>query len=611
MQQVPFSRSPKLPPVGTVSYATSVPFRWMDGIDVRMGARRADTRSVAGLFSPRQQRAMDKDTAGMAGSIQPIHPSMPSHTTIRRKAAWNVHRLQLLLLLLLLLELSARYLGTIGKVPRTGRQHCAQAGDVDLRASGGPAATGRLGCSARRRQQHLRPPSHPPPLRQPDSGLRWAGRARSTSIAESERARGRASGGTDGGALRRANSWGSSSTRTCLRVQNATHQTRLETHAVSVSRNETGARPSSLSALAPPSPNLAKLFITCVLPRSPSFVRTSHRTTTTTTTTTFHDLCSAGFLNWSTPDCSIHPIPRPFLPPSSLSLVPCPSPAETEASARPPCRTASRARTRITRPPRRSRSRGTSRPTAMARYAAPSAVARAIARNGTAPRKLCNDLTRGFPLLLQANPYAQDQYEMQDYGNQDQYGNQYGHPYGGTQSTQQQQQPQQGAAVLSQAEFLERVTTLRNNIRGLTADIDTISSLHQRTLSSTDGNARAQLNNFVEQTRSRNQAITEEIKALELDVKKTKGPDNTKKPQFESLRTYFKSELDKYHSVERDFEHRYREQIARQYRIVNPDATEDEVQEAAQADWGNEGVFQTAVRAFIPSAAIFPVFVPS
>ncbi|KAJ6440537.1 t-SNARE protein [Purpureocillium lavendulum] len=192
----------------------------------------------------------------------------------------------------------------------------------------------------------------------------------------------------------------------------------------------------------------------------------------------------------------------------------------------------------------------------------------------------------------QANPYAQDQYEMQDYGNQ--YSTRYEQQQP-QQPPQQQQAPQQ-SAVLSQADFLDRVTTLRNNIRGLTTDIDTIGQLHQRTLSSTDGNARQQLTNYVEQTRSRNQAITEEIKSLELDVKKTHGPDlNTKKPQFESLRTFFKSELDKYHSVERDFEHRYRDQIARQYRIVNPDATEDEVQEAAQADWGNEGVFQTAM----------------
>lgn len=47
---------------------------------------------------------------------------------------------------------------------------------------------------------------------------------------------------------------------------------------------------------------------------------------------------------------------------------------------------------------------------------------------------------------------------------------------------------------------------------------------------------------------------------------------------------------------EANYEKRYREQIARQYRIVNPDATDAEVHEASQADWGNEGVFQTALK---------------
>ncbi len=186
---------------------------------------------------------------------------------------------------------------------------------------------------------------------------------------------------------------------------------------------------------------------------------------------------------------------------------------------------------------------------------------------------------------------------MQDYGNQDQYGNQYGHPYGGTQSAQQPQQSQQSRRpVMSQSEFLDRVKSLRDDIRGLTSDIDTIGQLHQRTLSSTDPNSRQQLDRFVAETQSRNTVITDEIKRLERDVNSTEGPErNTKKPQFDSLKTFFKSELDKYHSIERDYEQKYREQIARQYRIVNPDATEQEVQEASQADWGNEGVFQTAV----------------
>ena len=152
------------------------------------------------------------------------------------------------------------------------------------------------------------------------------------------------------------------------------------------------------------------------------------------------------------------------------------------------------------------------------------------------------------------------------------------------------------AQALSQQEFLNRVQDLRNDIKSLTNDIDYIGQLHQRTLSSTDGQANQQLEQYVSQTQIRNTAIKDGIKGLERDLAKTTDSSrNTKNTQLQSLRTFFKSELDKYQSIERDYQHRYREQIARQYRIVNPDATEQEVQEASEANWGDEGVFQAAV----------------
>ncbi|KAH7011800.1 t-SNARE [Ilyonectria destructans] len=190
----------------------------------------------------------------------------------------------------------------------------------------------------------------------------------------------------------------------------------------------------------------------------------------------------------------------------------------------------------------------------------------------------------GYGGYGQANPYAQDQqdqqgqnqYEMQDYN--------------------QQQQPP-SSATLSQNDFLNRVQGLRNDIKALTTDIDYIGQLHQRALGSTDGAVKEQLEQYVAQTQIRNTAIKDGIKGLERDLAKTTDSTrNTKNTQLQSLKTFFKSELDKYQSIERDYRQRYRDQIARQYRIVKPDASEEEVQEASEADWGNEGVFQTALR---------------
>ncbi|KYK58330.1 ssoi [Drechmeria coniospora] len=182
----------------------------------------------------------------------------------------------------------------------------------------------------------------------------------------------------------------------------------------------------------------------------------------------------------------------------------------------------------------------------------------------------------------QAYAHGQNQqYEMQDYGN----------PY-------QQQQPQQ-RPTLSQQDFLARVGELRNDIKSLTNQIEHIGQLHQRALSGTDGRAKQELDGVVADTQMRNEGIKNGIKSLDRDLANTSTSDgsrNTKKTQLQSLRTFFKSELDKYQSIERDYQHKYREQIARQYRIVNPEATEEEVHQATEADWGNEGVFQTALR---------------
>ncbi|KJZ78636.1 hypothetical protein HIM_02027 [Hirsutella minnesotensis 3608] len=184
------------------------------------------------------------------------------------------------------------------------------------------------------------------------------------------------------------------------------------------------------------------------------------------------------------------------------------------------------------------------------------------------------DTSQGYG---QTNPYAQEQYEMQEQAD----------PYG--------QQAQ--SATLTMDAFLDRVQKLRDEIRSLTNDVDYIGQLHQRALSSTDGQAKNQLEQYITQTQVRNTAIKDGIKGLERDLGRTSDSSrNTKNTQLQSLKTFFKSELDKYQSIERDYQHKYREQIARQYRIVNPEATDEEVREAAEADWGNEGVFQTALR---------------
>jgi len=159
--------------------------------------------------------------------------------------------------------------------------------------------------------------------------------------------------------------------------------------------------------------------------------------------------------------------------------------------------------------------------------------------------------------------------------------------------------PPPSSTVLTQQDFLARVDYAKSEIRALTSNIQEIASLHQRALSSPDNNSSAQLENLVTQTQLKNTQIRDQIKYLEADAAKTQdGTKNVKVRQAKQLKSDFEKSLKEYQQEEVAYRQRYRDQIARQFRIVNPEATEAEVQEASELDWGSEGVFQTAVGTF-------------
>ncbi|KAF1359622.1 t-SNARE [Lizonia empirigonia] len=164
---------------------------------------------------------------------------------------------------------------------------------------------------------------------------------------------------------------------------------------------------------------------------------------------------------------------------------------------------------------------------------------------------------------------------------------------------QQGQQPygleQPGTKPLSQQDFLQRIDGTKTRIAQLTQDIGAISNIHQRMLSSPDNRSSAELESIVSQTQIRNTQIKDEIKFLERDAARD-STNSFKRTQVESLKRTFKSQLEDFQREEADYSKRYREAIARQYRVINPEATDAEVQEAANADWGDEGIFTQALK---------------
>jgi syntaxin 1B/2/3 len=154
--------------------------------------------------------------------------------------------------------------------------------------------------------------------------------------------------------------------------------------------------------------------------------------------------------------------------------------------------------------------------------------------------------------------------------------------------------PVHQATPISRDDYLQRIEGAKSRIGQLASNITEIASIHQRMLGSPDNRSSAQLEAVVANTQTLNTGIKDEIKFLEREA--AREPSNPfKRTQVEALKRSFTTQLKDFEKEEADYSRRYREAIARQYRIINPEATEAEVTEAANADWGNEGIFQQAV----------------
>ena len=171
--------------------------------------------------------------------------------------------------------------------------------------------------------------------------------------------------------------------------------------------------------------------------------------------------------------------------------------------------------------------------------------------------------------------------------------------YGHTSGDQPQQQPASTSGVLTASEFRDQTQQLREETKKLDGYLDHIKTLHQRMLSSAaDATAKEQMEHYVTLTQTTNASIKDGFKRLQRDLNNTRDTSKSQKAShLKSSRNLFEEKLSKYTGIEAEYRDKYRDQIARQFRTVNPDATDEEVNRAVNADWSNEGVFQQAVSA--------------
>ncbi|KAL7266652.1 hypothetical protein RUND412_010798 [Rhizina undulata] len=160
------------------------------------------------------------------------------------------------------------------------------------------------------------------------------------------------------------------------------------------------------------------------------------------------------------------------------------------------------------------------------------------------------------------------------------------------------------------SEFLSEVSTLRTSIARFRENVTTISELHSRSLAAYDSGAvsseNRQLEAVIAETTALSKDVKDHVKSLERDLILTERAGNmgdaaTKRGQVNRLKDEVREVAEEYQRVELQFQKKYREQMARQYRIVNPEATEEEIEHVVTS--GETQIFSQALMSTRVSSA--------
>lgn len=194
------------------------------------------------------------------------------------------------------------------------------------------------------------------------------------------------------------------------------------------------------------------------------------------------------------------------------------------------------------------------------------------------------------------NPYAQQnvgaapgQANFNTYGQQ-----QAGNPYANQAYGQEQGYATGGygngeVANGAGGDFWSELSATNSTLSQLQEEIQAVRSAHQQSLTSTDPGASAHADALNDGARATREQCKNQIKRL---FKLAKG-DKAMKGQVEAVKTRFTTLLQEHQLVEKEFRKKVKDRVERQYRIVNPAATEEEVRQVTESD--NPQVFSQAL----------------
>jgi len=145
--------------------------------------------------------------------------------------------------------------------------------------------------------------------------------------------------------------------------------------------------------------------------------------------------------------------------------------------------------------------------------------------------------------------------------------------------------------------FYTEISAIQDQIRVFNDNVTRISDLHSRSLNTMDEvvaqKEEAKLDELVEDTRALSGNLKKRIQDLER--KGGSGRDGQiRKQQTGLVKTKFVEAIQNYQEVEKQYRAKYKSRMERQYKIVKPDATPEEVRAVVNDDQGGQ-IFSQAL----------------
>ncbi|PFH50678.1 hypothetical protein AMATHDRAFT_75471 [Amanita thiersii Skay4041] len=149
----------------------------------------------------------------------------------------------------------------------------------------------------------------------------------------------------------------------------------------------------------------------------------------------------------------------------------------------------------------------------------------------------------------------------------------------------------------SMAAFYSEISSLQDSIRNFNDNVARIGDLHSRSLNNMDDNAAqrnaAQLEELVEDTSALSTTLKRRVKALERQG--SAGRDGQiRKQQTALIKSKFVEAIQNYQTVEQQYRTKYKQRMERQFKIVKPDATPEEIRAVVNDEQGGQ-IFSQAL----------------